>query len=252
MAALPWVGVAAVVGTWSVGVGGASPAETASHRRAQLAPTMLAPIARPAVPIPVRWVLLPVGGNGLNVYANPDPAAASQTLPPADEFGSPLVLLATTRQGDWFQALLPSRPNGSTGWVRAGDVTVSAPAYRVDVSRAAHQLQLVRLADGAVVMTSVVGVGSAATPTPAGQFFVRDLVSTGTMDHPYGPFAFGLSGHSDVLMHFGTGDGRIAVHGTNQPGSIGADQSNGCVHVPNEVDLALIPYLSLGTPVVIS
>jgi lipoprotein-anchoring transpeptidase ErfK/SrfK len=71
------------------------------------------------------------------------------------------------------------------------------------------------------------------------------------MDHPYGPFAFGLSGHSDVLMHFGTGDGRIAIHGTNQPASIGADLSAGCVHVPNDVDLALIPYLTLGTPVVI-
>ena len=164
MAALPWVGIGAVVGTWSVGVGGASPAETTSHRRAHLAPTMLAPITRAAAPIPVRWVLLPVGGNGLNVYANPDPAAASQNLPPADELGSPLVLLATARQGDWFLALLPSRPNGSTGWVRASDVTVSAPAYRVEVSRAAHQLKLVRLADGAVVMTSEVGVGSAATP----------------------------------------------------------------------------------------
>jgi lipoprotein-anchoring transpeptidase ErfK/SrfK len=213
---------------------------------------MTQPITRPAAPIPVLWVLVPVGANGLTVYAIPDAAAASQSLPPADELGSPLVLLATARQGDWFQALLPSRPNGSTGWVRAGDVTVSAPTYRVEISRAAHDLKLVRIADGAVVLTSVVGVGSPSTPTPAGEFFVRDLFPTHTMDHPYGPFAFGLSGHSDVLMHFGTGDGRIAVHGTNQPGSIGADQSNGCVHVPNDVDLALIPSLTLGTPVVIS
>jgi len=250
-AALPWVGIFAVAGTWIVGVGGAAPAERTHLRSARLAAPMVAPLARPTATIPVLWVLLPAGPNGLTVYSGPG-GPPSAVLPPADELGSPLALLATARQGDWFQALLPSRPNGATGWIRASDVTVSAPTYRVEVSRAAHQLKLIRVADGAVILTSVVGVGAPSTPTPAGEFFVRDLFPTGTMNHPYGPFAFGLSGHSDVLMHFGTGDGRIAIHGTNQPGSIGADQSNGCVHVPNDVDLTLIPYIALGTPVVIS
>ena len=87
----------------------------------------------------------------------------------------------------------------------------------------------------------------------SGLFFVRDHFPTGGGNsHPYGPFAFGLSGHSDVYLQFGTGDGRIAIHGTNQPSSIGAAASNGCPHVPNDVVLALIPYMPLGTPVVIS
>jgi lipoprotein-anchoring transpeptidase ErfK/SrfK len=249
--ALPWVGFLAVAGTWTVGVGGASPTERTHQRSARLAAPMVQPLSRPTATIPVLWVLLPAGPNGLTVYAGPG-GPPSEALPAADELGSPLVLLGTARQGDWFQALLPSRPNGTTGWIRASDVTVSAPTYRVEVSRAAHQLKLIRIADGAVILTSVVGVGAPSTPTPTGEFFVRDLFPTGTMDHPYGPFAFGLSGHSEVLMHFGTGDGRIAIHGTNQPGSIGADASNGCVHVPNNVDLTLIPYLTLGTPVVIS
>jgi lipoprotein-anchoring transpeptidase ErfK/SrfK len=82
---------------------------------------------------------------------------------------------------------------------------------------------------------------------------VRDHFPTGGGDrHPYGPFAFGLSGHSDVYARFGTGDGRIAIHGTNQPASVGAAVSNGCAHVPNDVVLAMIPYLPLGTPVTIS
>jgi lipoprotein-anchoring transpeptidase ErfK/SrfK len=248
---LPWVGILAIAGTWTLGVGGAAPVERTPLRPARVAHSMVQPLAMPPATIPVLWVLIPVGPNGLIVYAGPD-GVASQTLPASDELGSPLVLLATARHGAWFQALLPSRPNGATGWVRASDVTVSAPTYRVEVSRAAHQLQLIRIADGAVILTSAVGVGAPSTPTPAGEFFVRDLFPTHTMDHPYGPFAFGLSGHSDVLMHFGTGDGRIAIHGTNQPGSIGADASNGCVHVPNDVDLTLIPYLTLGSPVVIS
>jgi lipoprotein-anchoring transpeptidase ErfK/SrfK len=251
LAALPWVGILAVGGTWMIGVGGAAPAEPVRHHVVHLAPTMVQPLVRPVATIPVLWVLTPVGPNGLTVSSAPD-GPTSGALAPQDELGSPLVLLAVARHGDWFQALLPSRPNGSTGWIRASDVTASAPTYRVDVSRAAHQLKVIRIADGAVVLSSVVGVGRASTPTPAGELFVRDLFPTGTMDHPYGPFAFGLSGHSDVLMHFGTGDGRIAIHGTNQPDTIGADQSNGCVHVPNDFDLTLIPLLPLGTPVVIS
>jgi hypothetical protein len=250
-ATLPWVGILTVAGTWTVGVGGASPVERTHLRTVRVAPSMVQPLATPPATIPVLWVLVPVGRNGLTVYAGPN-GAPSQTLSANDELGSPLVLLASARQGDWFQALLPSRPNGATGWVRASDVTVTAPTYRVEVSRATHQLKLIRIADGAVILTSVVGVGAPSTPTPAGEFFVRDLFPTHSMDHPYGPFAFGLSGHSDVLMHFGTGDGRIAIHGTNQPGSIGADSSNGCVHVPNDVDLTLIPYLTQGTPVVIA
>jgi lipoprotein-anchoring transpeptidase ErfK/SrfK len=169
-----------------------------------------------------------------------------------NELGSPLVLLTVARAGDWFQVLLPTRPNGSTAWVRSADVEVTSPMNRVEVSLAAQELRVVRNLDGAVLLTSVIGVGSPTTPTPTGRFFVRDLFPTGTMDHPYGPFAFGLSGHSDVLTAFGTGDGRIAIHGTNQPATIGAAASNGCVHVPNDVALELVALLPLGTPVTIS
>src|SRR5260370_37969679 len=118
LAAPPWVGVLAVGGTWAVGVGGAAPAEQTPAHRVLQASIVVAPAAGPAAPIPVQWVLLPEGRDGLSVYASPG-GGVSQTLPPADELGSPLVLLATARQREWFQALLPSRPNGSTGRRRA-------------------------------------------------------------------------------------------------------------------------------------
>ena len=143
--------------------------------------------------------------------------------------------------------------NGSTAWVRAEDVTTTVPAYAVDVSLSARDLSLVQVSTGAVILTSPVGIGAPSTPTPTGEFFVRDLDTTGgAATVAYGPFAFGLSGHSDVLMSFGNGDGRIAIHGTSEPDSIGADISNGCVHVPNAFDLELAHYLTLGTPVFIS
>ncbi len=192
-------------------------------------------------------------GGSLALYPAPGAATPSGTLPPRDELGSPSVLLAVQRSGDWLRALLPTRPNGASAWVRAQDVTTSVPTYEVEVSLSARQLQLVRLRDGAVILTSPVGIGAPSTPTPTGEFFVRDLDWTsGAATSAYGPIAFGLSGHSDVLMQFGTGDGRIAIHGTYEPASIGGDISNGCVHVPNAFDLELAPYLTLGTPVLIS
>jgi lipoprotein-anchoring transpeptidase ErfK/SrfK len=186
------------------------------------------------------------------VYPAPDATEPSQVLPAINELGSPLVLLTVTWMDDWYQVLLPTRPNGSTAWVPAGAVNVAVPQFRAELDRSAMELRVVSIADGAVVLTSPTGIGAPSTPTPSGLFFVRDHFPTSGAGHPYGPFAFGLSGHSDVYLQFGTGDGRIAIHGTNQPSSIGAAASNGCPHVPNDVVLALIPYLPLGTPVLIT
>jgi lipoprotein-anchoring transpeptidase ErfK/SrfK len=209
-----------------------------------------APLARA---VDLRLVVAPVGGGDLGVFDAPDAPAPSQVLPAVNELGSPLVLLAVEQRGAWYRVLLPTRPNGSSAWVPTSAVTATAPLYEVEMSLTALELQVVRIADQAVVLTSPIGIGAPESPTPTGLFFVRDHFPTdGAPDHPYGPFAFGLSGHSDVHMQLGTGDGRIAIHGTNQPASIGAAMSNGCAHVPNDVVLALIPYLPLGTPVTIS
>lgn len=212
--------------------------------------TTTAPVAVPAPP--VRLIVTARDGGDLAVYPAPGAPAPSATLPAINELDSPLVLLAIGRQGDWFHVLLPTRPNGSTAWVRAGDVNTAIPEYQVELSQAAHQLRVLRISDGAVVLTSPVGVGRASTPTPNGEFFVRDWFPVEEPNHPYGPFAFGLSGHSDVFMQFGDGDGRIAIHGTNQPSSIGANMSNGCPHVANDVVLNLKDYMPLGTPVIIT
>jgi lipoprotein-anchoring transpeptidase ErfK/SrfK len=236
-----------------------STAQAASARSVTAAPvrlgaTVAADLVQPTTPVaaPTRLILTPKAPGGLAIFPAPDMLAPNQTLPGVNELGSPLVLLAIARSGDSFQVLLPTRPNGATGWVHAADVDTTVPANRVEVSHATHELRVVRIRDGAVLLTSPAGFGSPNTPTPAGEFFVRDHFPTGSMNHPYGPFAFGLSGHSDVFQHFGSGDGRIAIHGTNQPWTIGVDASSGCIHVPNDVVLQLVDMLPLGTPVLVS
>jgi lipoprotein-anchoring transpeptidase ErfK/SrfK len=92
--------------------------------------------------------------------------------------------------------------------------------------------------------------GKAATPTPPGQFYITDPVDLRKNPNTgYGQFALGISGYSDVLTSFKGGPGQLAVHGTNNPGEVGSDISNGCVRVPNEIILQLALQAPLGTPV---
>ena len=200
----------------------------------------------------VHLIVAPIDGGDLAVYDAPRALAPSRVLPSHNELGNPLVLLAIHTDGDWFEVMVDTRPNGSTAWVPASAVTATVAQYKVEVSLSQLALQVIRIADGAVMLSSPIGIGAPQSPTPAGQFFVREQFPTSGANHPYGPMAFGLSGHSEVYAHFGTGDGRIAIHGTNQPSSIGAAVSNGCVHVPNDVVVAMIPFMAPGTPVTIS
>jgi lipoprotein-anchoring transpeptidase ErfK/SrfK len=67
----------------------------------------------------------------------------------------------------------------------------------------------------------------------------------------YGPYAFGLSGFSEVLSNFGGGPGQIGLHGTDDTASIGRAASHGCIRMSNADITALATLLPLGTPIVI-
>ena len=67
---------------------------------------------------------------------------------------------------------------------------------------------------------------------------------------PYGPGAVGISAFSPVLTGWTQG-GPIAIHGTNEPWSIGRAVSNGCIRMPNPVLRKLFAQTPSGTPVLI-
>jgi lipoprotein-anchoring transpeptidase ErfK/SrfK len=185
----------------------------------------------------------------LEVFATPDQSAPIHTLPATTGFGSRRALLVVDERGEWLEVLLPVRPNGSTGWIRRSDVDVREIETAVVVDLASRTLTVTE--GGAVVLVTTVAIGTDASPTPTGLFSVVDKLDTAAPDGPYGPFAFGLSGFSDVLTEFAGGEGQIAIHGTNAPDSIGDAASHGCVRVPNDVATALNALLPLGTPVLI-
>ena len=90
------------------------------------------------------------------------------------------------------------------------------------------------------------------TPTPFGQYFITELLKQTNPNGLYGPYAFGLSAHSNVLHEFAGGNGEIGIHGTDQPWVIGTSASHGCIRLYNHDILWLSQRLPLGTPVRIS
>lgn len=210
--------------------------------------TLPAPAAtRPPTPAPAGVEVARPSGP-VQVFASPTGASVA-TLPPTTTFGSARALPVTGRADGWLNVELPTRPNGSNGWIRAEGVDVRTVTTEVRIDLSDRSLEVLR--DGAPILRSSVAVGTAAAPTPAGRFFVADKVDTGSASSAYGPFALGLSAHSDVLTEFGGGDGQIAIHGTNDASSIGSAASHGCIRVPNDVVTQLADLLPLGTPVLV-
>lgn len=185
----------------------------------------------------------------LQVLAAPDSTVTVALLSERTDFGSARVLLVEEVTESWIKVQLPIRPNETSGWVRADDVTLEAIDALVEVDLDARTITT--WVDGELVLETSVAVGSPENPTPTGTFFITDKVETSDGESAYGPYALGLSAHSDTLTEFAGGDGQIGIHGTNAPASIGEAVSHGCVRLPNELITILATSLPLGTPVII-
>ena len=188
-----------------------------------------------------------------SVVARGRPATGADVVDRFDhptERGGPLVFQAVGSPRDgWIEVLLPVRPNGTTGWVRLDDVELTRNPYRIEVDLDRHRLTVRR--GGQIELATEVGVGTGATPTPIGDFYLVELLRPADADGPYGPFAYGLSGYSDVLDNFNGGEGVIGIHGTDEPELLGGPASHGCIRVHNDTITELAGFLPLGTPVTI-
>ncbi len=168
--------------------------------------------------------------------------------------GVPMVLGVLGEQLDgrcratWLHVALPIRPNGSTGWVRASDVRRQLVRTRITVDLTEKRVRLYRR--GRLVLSSPAAIGSSATPTPVGRYYVNQRLIPSDPHGPFGPGAVGISAFSPVLTGWAQG-GPIAIHGTNEPWSIGRAVSNGCIRIPNPALRRLFAQAPAGTPVVI-
>lgn len=232
----------------------AAPLETASPRPAKRA-------AAPAPPC--KRAVRPFVGSSTAVAAVVRSHAVAYRRPgslPFARFGRlnvnryPTVfrVLAAVRGRNcaarWYRVQLPIKPNGVTGYVRATAVDTGRVRSRVLVDLSAKRLTLFR--NGRPALRTTVAVGSSATPTPTGRYYVNQRLIPADASGPYGPAALGISAYSNVLTGWVQG-GPVAIHGTNEPWSIGRAVSNGCIRVHNDVLRRLFRVTPAGTPVVI-
>lgn len=149
------------------------------------------------------------------------------------------------RRRVWLQIRLPMRPNGQTGWVLRDDLgPLHAVTTMLRVNRRTLRATLYR--NRKRIWSSAIGVGTRATPTPAGRFWIRSRLR-GLQGNPvYGPYAFGTGAYSVLSDWPG---GVVGIHGTNQPGLIPGRPSHGCIRVPNRAITRLWQLMPIGTPV---
>src|SRR5262245_11678069 len=218
------------------------------------------PSPSPAVEPTGRPPLLPDGVDVLAVpserivpvWEHPAQPHAEFRLDTQNPTGStsPMLIDGAKRRGGnaWYEVLLPLRPNGSSGWVHAEDVTLRRIDQRIEVDLSKRLLSYYVHDD--LKQRFHVGVGTAATPTGTGSFYVWVKVHYASPYQPYGIAALGLSGFSPVLSEW-PGGGRMAIHGTSSLTDLGNAVSHGCVRVYND-DLKRLLDVPLGTPVRIS
>ena len=178
-----------------------------------------------------------------------DATFALDTQNPSGSISPMLIESAKRRAGEvWYRVLLPLRPNRSAAWVRETDVDLRRIDQRIEVDLSDRTLRYYVHDD--LKRHFKVGVGTDATPTGTGTFYVWVKIHYASPYQPYGIAALGLSGFSPVLSEW-PGGGRMAIHGTSSPSDLGNAVSHGCVRVLND-DLKSLLDVPLGTPVQIT
>jgi lipoprotein-anchoring transpeptidase ErfK/SrfK len=194
----------------------------------------------------------PGASDPARVLDNPwlyDPTVPTSTV-------TQVFLVKEQRDDGWVQVLLPVRPNGSTGWVKASDVTITSNPFHIQVALGTHTITVTNGSN--VVYTGPVAVGATdpplpdvgkPTPTPTGEYYLRILLQAPDPNTVYGPYAYGLSSHSDSLDQFAGSDAEIGIHGNNDASVLGTNATHGCIRMDNAAITMLSKQLPLGTPV---
>ncbi len=191
-----------------------------------------------------------VRGGSFKVYKTSLKSSAVQITIKSPK-KSRLLFTVIRAEGDSFYVNLPSRPNGSKGYVRKADVTAGFEnPYRILISLTDKRMSAYK--GDILIRSTKIAIGAAATPTPTGEFYTYWTRRPKVGQRGYGVFIIGLSGFSDVFKKYGAGDGRIGLHGTYDEAVLGSPASAGCVRMSNADITFLKETIFPGTPVVIT
>jgi lipoprotein-anchoring transpeptidase ErfK/SrfK len=189
--------------------------------------------------------------HALPITARPGGGSVVGQMPAGSPFyGIPHVAWILDRSGNgrFGKVAVPYSAGRATGWIRIAGLKLSHTSFAVRADLSRHLITVTRR--DKVIMRFPAATGAPGSPTPPGRYFVTDRVPF-SPDGPLGAFAFGISGIQPRLPAGWSGGDQLAIHGTNDPSSIGRSVSAGCLRVSRAALERLKPLLTLGTPVII-
>jgi L,D-transpeptidase catalytic domain len=167
------------------------------------------------------------------------------------EFGSTRVMSIAAQRGPWLGVVATERPNGKLAWVHMENrgLRFRRHGYSLHADLSGRWLELRR--DGRRIRRLTVAVGRPGSETPTGRFAVTDKLRGGNFGSYYGCCILALNAHQPNLPAGWRGGNRVAIHGTNSPGTIGSAASAGCLRAADSELEILMRRVPLGTPVLI-
>src|SRR3954453_10053439 len=187
------------------------------------------------------------GGRGLTLRDRPRGNVIAH-LRPRTEWGSPTVVWASRRRGNWLGVYATATGNNRIAWLdaRRDRPRMWRSSYSLHANLSKRTLELWRGSRGGRGMSG--GIGGPNPPTPVGRFSVTDKLIPARGLSYYGCCLLALSGHQAHLRPGWAGGDRIAIHG----GAVGGAASAGCIHVADADLKRLMKVIPIGTPVYIS
>jgi lipoprotein-anchoring transpeptidase ErfK/SrfK len=224
-------------------------AQEAGATRFRPASAVGLPAAAPAKPERPRGHLLAALHGELSYSLRPGAPAAGK-LGALTEFGSRQVLSVVARRGAWLAVVTSVLDNNQLAWVRRADVTLRRTRWslRADLSR--HTVTLYRY--GRAARRIDVAIGRPGSETPTGRFAVTDKLAGSSYGPYYGCCILALSAHQPNTPAGWKGGNRVAIHGTDSPGTIGTAASAGCLRAGDADLVALMKRVPVGTPVTVT
>jgi lipoprotein-anchoring transpeptidase ErfK/SrfK len=233
------------------------PAVSVVHLHDQPYPSFLPDRSRPrargphGIPTgPQLLVRVPAGG----IVAHRTPSRSSRTVgivrATSKYYGVPITIWvqATNATGTWGKVELPYMWPRTDGWIQLSGLSRSHTSVVVSVDLSEHTVRVYR--SGQLRHRVRAATGAPSSPTPPGDYVVTDRVPFG--GGALGSFAFGISGIQPRLPAGWSGGDQLAIHGTNEPWSIGRSVSAGCVRGSAGSHARFRPLLALGTPGIIT
>lgn len=212
-----------------------------------------APPAEPGTLPPGRGYILARVRKDVLAYDRPGgrPVAWLRKLTP---FGQPrtLGIRAVRDERRWLAVHSPVFANDEIGWIPNAPDALDLRRTRVSLRVSLSEAEIDLRRGGKIVREIPIAIGRAGAETPVGRFQVTDKLPASLFPAgPYGCCIIPLSARQPNLPAGWAGGDRIAIHGTDQPETIGQAASTGCLRASDADLQVLMRDVPVGAPVFI-